>query len=520
LFNCWEIVLRKYGIVLLAVAMGFVLAAAGMATESRTSRPTATAQTQPAVKVSTGSLALDGYYNQALKWTDCTGGFDCTTLQVPLDYKHPDSAAISLSVIRLKAKNSVGSLLLNPGGPGGSGVDYARAATYVVSKDLISRYDIVGFDPRGVGRSTPVHCLTDAQTDRIIAADGSPDNQVEINLLISLNKNFANACRNKSSTLYRFVDTASAARDIDILRNALGDKKLNWLGKSYGTFLGATYAELFPKRVGRMVLDGVVDPTLSNTELSRGQAIGFEDALHRFVADCYSHSDCPLTGSPKFGYQQIVNLLNSLDSDPVMLKDGRTFTQAMGLIGILGSLYDKQYGWPQLRSDLSAALELSFEPLARNLDLYTSRGSDGKYEDNSNDAIAAVNCLDRPDRPSVQQTLRLVKQWRKVAPFFGDYLAWSNLSCTYWKAPATDKPHAISAPGSPMILVVGTLHDPATPFAWAKSLSKQLHKSTLLTFDGDGHTAYMQGSPCIDKVVDNYFITGVTKTGTICHDGP
>ena len=512
--------MRKYAIALIAVALGFVLAAVGIVSERRTDRPAAAAQTQPAVKVSTGSAALDGYYNQVLKWKDCAGGFDCTTLRVPLDYKHPTGEAISLSVIRLKAKNSVDSLLLNPGGPGGSGVDYARAATYVVSKDLISRYDIVGFDPRGVGRSTPVHCLTDAQTDRIIAADGSPDNQVEINLLIALNKNFARACQNKSSTLYRFVDTASAARDIDILRNALGDKKLNWLGKSYGTFLGATYAELFPKRVGRMVLDGVVDPTLSNTELSRGQAVAFEAALNRFINDCYSHTDCPLTGSPKFGYSQIVDLLNSLDSHPAILKNGRTFTQAMGLIGILGSLYDKQYGWPQLRSDLSAAFRLSFEPLARNLDLYTSRGPDGKYENNSNDAIAAVNCLDRPDRPSVQQTLRLVKQWRKAAPLFGDYLAWSNLSCTYWKAPATDKPHAILAPGSPMILVVGTLHDPATPYEWSKSLSKQLHNSTLLTFDGDGHTAYMQGSSCIDKVVDNYFITGVTKTGIVCGDGP
>jgi pimeloyl-ACP methyl ester carboxylesterase len=500
--------------------MAFVLAAAGKATEHRTHRPTATVQTQPAVTVSTGSVALDGYYNQALKWTDCKGGFDCSTLQVPRDYKHPAGESISLSIIRLKAKKPVGSLLLNPGGPGGSGVDYARAATYVVSQKLIANYDIVGFDPRGVGRSTPVHCLTDAQTDRIIAADGSPDNQAEISLLVALNKSFAIACQKNSPTLFRFVNTASAARDLDILRSALGDKKLNWLGKSYGTFLGATYAELFPKRVGRMVLDGVVDPTLSNTALSAGQAIGFEDALHRFISDCHSHTDCPLAGSPQFGYQQIVNLLKSLDAHPVTLKDGRTFTQAMALIGILGSLYDKQYGWPQLRSDLTSAFALSYEPLARNLDLYTSRGPDGKYKDNSNDAIAAVNCLDRPDRPSVKQTLRLVKQWRKNAPLFGEYLAWSNLSCTYWKAPATDTPHAISASGSPMILVVGTLHDPATPYAWSKSLSKQLHNSTLLTFDGDGHTAYMQGSSCIDTVVDSYFMTGEAKAGTVCHDGP
>jgi pimeloyl-ACP methyl ester carboxylesterase len=474
----------------------------------------------PTESVSSGVPALDSYYSQVLKWKDCKEGFDCSTLSVPLDYSHPAGAAISISVIRLRASNSVGSLLLNPGGPGGSGIDYVRAAPYVVSHNLIRRYDIVGFDPRGVGKSTPVHCLTDAQTDTLIAADGSPDNQSEINRLVELNMKFAKACQHKSPNLYRFVDTVSAARDIDILRSALGDTKLNWLGKSYGTFLGATYAELFPKRVGRMVLDGVIDPKLSNEQISYRQALGFEDALQRFIADCPSHGDCPLDSSSTSAYQQIVNLLASLDEQPAKLKNGRTFTQAMALVGILGSLYDKQYGWPQLRSDLSGALKSSFDGLAASLDFYISRGSDGKYSDNSNDAIAAVNCLDRPDRASVAQTVGLVESWRKDAPLFGEYLAWSNLSCTYWQTPATNTAHAISAKGSPNILLVGTKHDPATPYAWAQSLARQLSDSTLLTFDGDGHTAYMQGSPCIDKVVDRYFLTGKAKSGIVCTDGP
>ena len=512
--------LRKYMIVFTALAISAGLIGFSQWSGQRDDAALISAKPSPTRSISTGTPALDVYYNQVLQWTDCKDGFDCSTLQVPLNYKHPAGAAISLSLIRLKAKNAVGSLLLNPGGPGGSGIDYVRAANYVVSPNLIANFDIVGFDPRGVGKSTPVHCLTDEQTDAMIAADGSPDNQAEVNRLVALNKEFADGCQKKSPDLYRFVDTVSAARDIDVLRNALGDKKLNWLGKSYGTFLGATYAGLFPKRVGRMVLDGVVDPSLTNTEISHGQALGFEKALHRFVTDCYSHSDCPLTGSPKDGFEQISHLLAQLDSKPAKLADGRTLTQAMALIGVLGSLYDKQYGWSHLRSDLSAAFKSSFGPLATSLDSYISRGSDGKYFDNSNDAIATVNCLDRPDRPSIEQTQQLVKQWRKDAPLFGDYLAWSDFSCTYWKTPATGKPHAISAQGSSKILVVGTLNDPATPYAWSKSLSKQLSDATLLTFDGDGHTAYMQGSKCIDQAVDNYFLTGDAKSGTVCHDGP
>ena len=277
--------MRRYAIVFVALSLMVGLGLFGRWSDRHTLEANEQGNPSASESVPTGLPALDSYYSQVLKWKDCKDGFDCSTLSVPLDYTDPAGAAISISVIRLRASNSVGSLLLNPGGPGGSGIDYVRAAPYVVSRNLIHRYDIVGFDPRGVGKSTPVHCLTDAQTDEIIAADGSPDNQAEIDRIVALNKSFANACARKSPDVYRFVDTVSAARDIDILRSALGDDKLNWLGKSYGTFLGATYADLFPTRVGRMVLDGVINPTLSNEELSHGQALGFEDALQRFIAD-------------------------------------------------------------------------------------------------------------------------------------------------------------------------------------------------------------------------------------------
>ena len=390
----------------------------------------------------------------------------------------------------------------------------------MVSSTLRENFDIVGFDPRGVGASTPVECLNDKQTDFYVALDGSPDNQAEINDAIKMSQDFAEACAKNSPELYKFVDTVSAAKDIDILRALLGDEKLNWLGKSYGTFLGATYADLFPDKVGRMVLDGAIDPGLTNELLSYGQAMGFELALARFVDDCATQSDCPLDASGAAGISQVSDLLEELDSNPIILKDGREFTQAMGTLGVVGSLYDKRYGWPELRTNLSAAFEGDFTGLATSVDFYTGREANGSYKDNSNDAIAAVNCLDRADRASAEKTIELAAKWKIAAPNFGEYLAWSNVGCSFWKAPATGVAKTISAPGTPTILVVGTVNDPATPYEWSIALAKQLSSGVLLTLDGDGHTAYFQGSDCIDEAVDNFYLTGNADDGIICTDGP
>ena len=464
---------------------------------------------------------LDGYYAQNLEWSDCKDGFECATFNVPIDYANPADGALQISAIRkLASGTALGSLVLNPGGPGGSGIEYTTYAEYVVSDTLRENFDIVGFDPRGVGESTPVECLNDQQTEEYIALDGSPDNQTEIDQAQAMSELFAASCAKNSPDTYKFLDTISATRDIDILRALLGDEKLNWLGKSYGTFLGATYADLFPDRVGRMLLDGAIDPTLTNEQLSYGQALGFELALSRFVDDCATKSDCPLDASGTAGVSEVGDLLTELDSNPVTLEDGRLFTQAMGTLGVVGSLYDKQYGWPELRTNLGLALDGDFSGLASSIDFYTGRQSDGSFKDNSNDAIAAVNCLDRPDRASTEQTVVLASEWKKVAPNFGEYLAWSNIGCSYWHAEATGVPKEITAPGTPTILVVGTVNDPATPYAWSQGLAAQLSKGVLLTLDGDGHTAYYQGSKCIDKVVDNFYLTGEAKSGIICTDGP
>ena len=464
---------------------------------------------------------LDGYYAQELEWSECSDGFECSSFSVPIDYANPADGAMQISVIRkLATGTALGSLVLNPGGPGGSGIEYTTYAEYVVSDTLRENFDIVGFDPRGVGFSTPVECLDDEQTEEYIALDGSPDDQTEIDQAQAMSELFAQSCATNSPETYKFLDTISAARDVDILRALLGDEKLNWLGKSYGTFLGATYADLFPERVGRMLLDGAIDPTLTNEKLSYGQALGFELALTRFVDDCVTKSDCPLSASGAAGVSEVGDLLIELDANPITLDDGRLFTQAMGTLGVVGSLYDKQYGWPELRTNLGLAFDGDFSGLASSVDFYTGRQSDGSYKDNSNDAIAAVNCLDRPDRATTEETAALASEWKKVAPNFGEYLAWSNISCSYWQAEATGVPKEITAPGTPTILVVGTVNDPATPYAWSQALAAQLSKGVLLTLDGDGHTAYYQGSKCIDEIVDNFYLTGEAEDGITCTDGP
>mgnify|MGYP000733847831 FL=1 len=464
---------------------------------------------------------LDGYYAQQLEWSECSDGFECSSFSVPIDYANPADGAMQISVIRKLATGTAqGSLVLNPGGPGGSGIEYTTYAEYVVSDTLRENFDIVGFDPRGVGFSTPVECLDDEQTEEYIALDGSPDDQTEIDQAQAMSELFAQSCATNSPDTYKFLDTISAARDVDILRALLGDEKLNWLGKSYGTFLGATYADLFPERVGRMLLDGAIDPTLTNEKLSFGQALGFELALTRFVDDCVTKSDCPLSASGAAGVSEVGDLLIELDANPISLDDGRLFTQAMGTLGVVGSLYDKQYGWPELRTNLGLAFDDDFSGLASSVDFYTGRQSDGSYKDNSNDAIAAVNCLDRPDRATTEETAALASEWKKVAPNFGEYLAWSNISCSYWQAEATGVPKEITAPGTPTILVVGTVNDPATPYAWSQALATQLSKGVLLTLDGDGHTAYYQGSKCIDEIVDNFYLTGEAEDGITCTDGP
>jgi pimeloyl-ACP methyl ester carboxylesterase len=471
---------------------------------------------------STGAGAaadLDRFYGQKLKWRKCGDGFQCTRVTVPLDYTKPKGRTIKLSVNRLPAESEdkrKGSLLLNPGGPGGSGLDYARAAESVVSGAVRDRFDIVGFDPRGVGKSTPIDCLNDEETDALYAADGSPDTPAEERRLVALSKQFGQLCAKRSGELLAHVGTRDAARDLDVLRAVLGDKRLYYLGKSYGTYLGATYAELFPTRVGALVLDGALDPSSSGRDIARAQAIGFEVALRAFVDDCRSRRSCPLPRQRSAALDAIQRLFDAVDRRPLSGDRKRRVTQAHAVLGVAAALYDQET-WPLLRDALREARRGDGSTLLLFVDYYTERDESGNYRSNANDALYAVNCIDRPDETDVDEVRRDAAEFDRVAPRFGAFLAWGSLPCAFWPHPPQGTPHKIRAPGAPPILVVGTLRDPATPYVWSESLAAQLESGRLLSWNGDGHTAYGRGSRCIDRAVDAYLIEGKPpRDGTKC----
>ncbi|GAB3685921.1 alpha/beta hydrolase [Angustibacter aerolatus] len=462
---------------------------------------------------------LDALYAQRLAWAGCGDGFQCAKLTVPVDYAEPAGATIQLAVIRLRASRSgdhLGSLVLNPGGPGGSGVQYARAAQSVVSETLRRHYDVVGFDPRGVGASAPLQCLTDAETDRLVGADPTPDDAAEVQQSVDLAKQMARQCAAKGGDLLAHVGTKDAARDMDVLRAALGDQRLNYLGKSYGTFLGATYAEEFPRNVGKMVLDGAIDPALTSDQVNGGQAAGFEQATRAFVEDCVQQGDCVLGSDVDRGTATLRSMIHDLDSDPAATNDpDRPLTEGRGSFGIAAAMYDQQ-SWPVLRQGLSQLRGGRGDVLLQLSDALSDRGPNG-YNSNQNTVIYAVNCLDRPDRRSTKQIEATVAPFTKLAPTWGPFLAWSELPCTVWPVRGDGEPAPIHATGSGPIVVVGTTRDPATPYAWAQGLAKELDAGHLLTYVGDGHTAYRRGSRCIDSAIDAYYLRGdLPADGTRC----
>jgi pimeloyl-ACP methyl ester carboxylesterase len=401
-------------------------------------------------------------------------------------------------------------------------VDYARAARVVVTPDVLKAYDIVGFDPRGVVSSEPVDCLDDAQLDALFAADGTPDTPEEVAEIERISAEFGAGCQARSPEIAAHMDTISAARDIDIIRAVLGDEKLNMLGKSYGTFLGATYAELFPEKVGRLVLDGVLPSSLDSDEITLGQAIAFDEVLRRFVADCITAEDCPLPRDVDAGVERIQQFIADLDQNPLPGVGDRVLTEALGTYAILSYLYFPPTDWEVLRFGLDAAFQGDGSVLMDMMDERTQRGSDGTFADNGNEAFYAVSCLDRPAVGDSDHAAALSEQWAAEAPVFGPYLAWGNLPCWQWPfgagtAEAAGDPQVITAAGSDPILVVSTTYDPATPYQWGVDVAEQLENATLLSFDGDGHTAYTSGSTCIDNAVDAYLISGTLPAeGTVC----
>jgi pimeloyl-ACP methyl ester carboxylesterase len=465
---------------------------------------------------------LAGYYAQKLRWTPCGNGFQCARLLVPFDYSRPAWKRFSLPVIRLPATGPgerVGSLVVNPGGPGESGVQYARQARSAVAPAVLARFDVVGFDPRGVGGSQPaVHCMTGRQLDTYFATDETPDTSAQLARVVSESKLFARACGQNAGSLLPYVSTRSTARDMDVLRAALGDPKLTYLGKSYGTYLGAWYAQLFPRRVRALVLDGALDPGATSTDINTTQAEGFEVALRSFTANCMRLAACPLGrgGDVSAGIARLQGLLNRATRTPLAndLGDGRPANGALLLEGVVAALYARAY-WPVLRRGLQNAFGGDGTLLVQLADFFLQRRPNGSYS-NLADANMAVNCLDRPWPHALSTWRSIASQAAKAAPQFGAAIVWGSLPCAYWPVRPYPRPK-ISAPGAPPILVVGTTRDPATPYRWAQALARELESGVLLGWNGDGHTAYRMGSSCVDSIVDSYLIRGaVPRSGTVC----
>ena len=485
-------------------------------------RPT-TASTA-AAKPPAGSEALASFYGQQLGWAKCQIG-ECASLKVPLDYAEPGGDQIEISVLRMKAtkpRNRIGSLVVNPGGPGASGVDYARAADFIVGKPVRQRFDVVGFDPRGVQRSQPVDCLPDRQMDAFLGQDPTPDDDTEVQEFAESGKEFAQGCQQRTGALTAHLSTVDAARDMDILRSALGDEKLNYLGKSYGTFLGATYAGLFPKLVGRFVLDGVLPPDLTAAEASKGQAEGFERATRAYAADCVDQGDCPLGGSVEEVMSGLRGLLAELDQQPVPMRDGTLdrLTEGWAATGIAQAMYD-QGSWATLTDALADVVRKDDgTELMKLADQYAQRNQNGAYAGNLLEAFYAISCLDNPDSSDPAVYAQRAADNATVAPTWGPFLAWGALACGQWPVKAAEGgggPQKITAEGSGPIVVVGTTRDPATPYEWSVRLRDQLSNATLLTFDGDGHTAYARSNRCVDGAVNDYYTDGnVPEDGKKC----
>ena len=468
------------------------------------------------------AAALKGFYAQKLAWRDCgVPGFQCATLRAPLDYAAPEAGEIKLAVSRIKATGPgkrLGSLLVNPGGPGGSAVGYLQGYAGIgYPAPVRARYDVVAVDPRGVARSEPVECLTGPQMDAYTQVDQTPDDSAETAALAASFKGFAAGCAKRSSKILPHVSTVDTARDMDLLREVLGDRKLTYVGASYGTFLGASYAELFPDRVGRLVLDGAMDPSLPAVDLNRDQTAGFETAFRSFAADCVKETDCPLgTGSVDEATTNLRDFFRQVDAQPLPTGESRELTESLATTGVIAAMYDEA-AWPQLREALNQAMGGEGSGLLALADSYYEREANGTYA-NLMAANAAVNCLDLPPAfTGPADAEKAVPSFEKASPVFGEGLAWAALNCTYWPTPATGRPHRITAEGAAPIVVVGTTRDPATPYKWAESLASQLSSGALLTYEGDGHTAYGRGSDCIDTAINTYLLEGtVPQKGKRC----
>ncbi|KZS86034.1 alpha/beta hydrolase [Mycobacterium persicum] len=473
---------------------------------------------------------------QPVQWTPCRssnpavkipGGALCGKLAVPVDYGHPDGDIAALALIRFPATgDKIGSLVINPGGPGESGIEAALGVFQSLPKRVHERFDLVGFDPRGVASSRPaLWCNSDADNDRLRAepqVDYSPAGVARIE---EETRQFVSRCVAKMGKEFLAnVGTVNVAKDLDAIRAALGDDKLTYLGYSYGTRIGSAYAEAYPQRVRSMILDGAVDPNADPIEADLRQAKGFQDAFNDYAADCAKDGSCPLGNDPAKAvdvYHSLVDPLvdpNNLQvSRPARTNDPRGLSYSDAIVGTIMALYSPNL-WSHLTDGLSELADHRGDTLLALADMYMRRDSHGHYT-NATDARVAINCVDQPPITDRAKIIDEDRRSRELAPFmsYGKFTGDAPLgTCAFWPVPPTSKPHAVSAPGLVPTVVVSTTHDPATPYKAGVELANQLHGS-LLTFNGTQHTVVFQGDSCVDDYVTAYLIGGTTPpSGAKC----
>jgi pimeloyl-ACP methyl ester carboxylesterase len=481
---------RRRTAVLLVVALLAVLVGAcdGGGDEAR---PTPTTATRPPTR--------DG-----LRWRECGIG-ECATLRVPLDEQAPDREQIGLALARVPASDPdrrIGTLVVNPGGPGAPGADFVEDVVRLLPPEIVDRFDIVGWDPRGTGTSSPVRCAR--RLDALFAVDTAPDSALEREALDRASRRFGRRCLRRSGDLLRHVSTRETARDLERIRVALGEEQLNFLGLSYGSYIGALYAEMFPDRVRTMVLDGAIDPAVPLEDVSIQQAKGFEAALDGFLADCARDEDCAFhhDGAPRAALDR---LRARVERAPIVDDDGRSLGPTQFDLALVAPLYAGADGYTLLAEALADAEDGDPGALLSLFDEYVGRDADGRYAPDWA-AFLAISCLDGPEL-SAAALPAFVARAEREAPVFGRSTIGLTQACASWPVPPvmTD-PTPVRAPGAAPIVVIGTTGDPATPLPWAEGLATELGSGRLVTVEGSAHTSSLAGNRCLDDALVRYLV--------------
>lgn len=486
--------------------------APGNATAPPSATPSAPPSSAPAT---TTRPALNA--GKLSAWKDCEGSFQCAKLIVALDPAKPELGSVDLALTKRAATGSgrIGSLVVNPGGPGASAVEFLQRGYSDMPSTIRQRFDLVAFDPRGVGRSSPVRCLSTAELDSYFHIDPVPDNDAELQAIGAGNRKLIQGCQAKSGEVLPYVSTSIVVDDLERVRIAVGDDKLTYLGYSYGTAIGAGYLDRYPTHIRAMVLDGAIDPSLTWDQLLAGQAKGFEGALEAFLADCQK-TRCEFREAVKGDLHDAFDAIaRRVETKPLPGKGKRTVGPGEFSYGVGAGLYNRAFGWPAIANGLASASKGDGETLLALNDSYLERGDDG-YK-NISEANTSVNCIDRPWPRTNAPYLALAERMAKLYPRFGPHIALSGLGCSVWPIPPVGTPHKIVAAASPPVIVIGTTRDPATPYSWAQALAGQLAHGVLLSYNGDGHTVYRSGAPrCILRPVNSYLVDLTVPKATTC----